>query len=149
MLDDDDDVIAAPPTTFTAPAQSPSASLRDMTPAMSVSTTSGHSSDIANGAHANSSSISGGEAELDPISPLDEHRTGYVFSADMMLHVNPIEPEHPERPLRIWKIFLEFKRNNLFPRMKRIPIREVEEEEVALVHDKGIWDGVKRSACKC
>lgn len=62
----------------------------------------------------------------------------------MMLHVNPIDPDHPERPLRVFKIFLKLKEKNVLSHMKRIPIREVTEDEVKLVHDRGIWEGVQR-----
>lgn len=140
VVDDDDDVPAIIPSASRGLDASPSASLRDVTPAMSVATTSTTSSNHVNGVHALAF-----EGENDP---RDRYRTGYVYSSDMMLHVNPIDPEHPERPLRIWKIFLKFKQNNLFSRMKRIPIREVTEDEVKLVHDHGIWEGVQSLACK-
>ena len=148
VLDDDDDDVhmaAAPAPTSLAPQPSPSASLRDMTPAVSISTISsnGNGQTIANG----SSQLVSIDTD-DKASPFDRYRTGYVFSADMMLHVNPIDPNHPEQPLRIWEIYRKFKANKLFERMKRIPIREVLEDEVKLVHDQGIWDGVWTSACK-
>ncbi|CBQ72644.1 related to HDA1-histone deacetylase A [Sporisorium reilianum SRZ2] len=136
-IDDDDEAIAAIPSTNHAAAASSSTSLRDVTPAMSVETGSSSSHDPING-------FVNGNA--DPQSELDRYRTGYVYSSEMMLHVNPIDRDHPERPLRIWKIYLKFKHRDLFQRMKRINIREVAEDEVLLVHDKGIWDGVKRSA---
>ncbi|TKY86133.1 hypothetical protein EX895_004958 [Sporisorium graminicola] len=135
--DDDEDDVAAIPSINRAPAHSPSGSLRDVTPAMSVETDTTTSNDPING-FVNSN--------IDQQSSLDQYRTGYVYSADMMLHVNPVDPEHPERPLRIWKIYLKFKHRDLFSRMKRIPIREVTRAEVDLVHDKGIWDGVEQSA---
>ncbi|EST04726.1 Histone deacetylase domain protein [Kalmanozyma brasiliensis GHG001] len=143
VVDDDDDVVPVT-AAVNLPAHSPNNSLRDITPAASISASSTNSSDQANALQPNGSS--GGDDALDTSSPQDKFRTGYVFSADMMLHVNPIEPEHPERPLRIWKIFLGFKKHDLFTHMKRIPIREAKEDEVALVHDKGIWEGVTRSA---
>lgn len=116
---------------------SPATSLRDVTPAMSVQTDTTGSNDPVN-------EFDAGNAG--PPSTLDRYRTGYVYSSEMMLHVNPIDPEHPERPLRIWKIYLKFKHRDLFSRMKRIPIREVTEDEVKLVHQQGIWQGVTQSA---
>lgn len=135
---DEDDNGVASTSVRHPPAQSPTTSLRGITPAMSVATTSTSSINPAD----ERNSASG------PPSSLDRYRTGYVYSADMMLHVNPIDPDHPERPLRIFKIFMKFKESNLFARMKRVPIREVAEEEVKLVHDHGIWEGVQRLACK-
>lgn len=136
--DEDDDVSVMPPVNHAA-AQSTSASLREITPAISVNTESTSSNDLINGV---------GNVGVDSQSSLDRYRTGYVYSSDMMLHVNPIDRDHPERPLRIWKIYLKFKHRDLFSRMKRIPIREVTEDEVKMVHDQGIWDGVKQSARK-
>ncbi|SNX85548.1 related to HDA1 - histone deacetylase A [Melanopsichium pennsylvanicum] len=137
ILDDDDDVDMATVAQTSVP--SPAVSLRDMTPAVSVSTTSssinGHTNaHVVHGAHHGAPSGTG--------SPFDQYRTGYVYSSDMTLHSNPIDPEHPERPLRIWQIYTQFKANRLFERMKKITIREVLEDEVRLVHDQGIWKGV-------
>ena len=143
ILDDDDDDVdmgrAVQPN-----AASPSASLRDITPAMSVSTTSSNGNGHLNGFMPNGASAS----TLGSQSTSDSYRTGYVFSSDMTLHANPIDPDHPEKPLRIWMIYQQFKANRLFARMKRIEIREVTEDEVKLVHDQGIWDGVWKTACK-
>lgn len=66
----------------------------------------------------------------------------------MMLHSNPIDHDHPEKPIRIWQIWKKLQSRNLLQYMKRIKIREIEEKEVTLVHDKGIWDGVQNSARK-
>ncbi len=82
-----------------------------------------------------------------PISPLDEHRTGYVFSADMMF-TSTREPEHPESLCESGRSFL-IQEEQPVPSHEEDSDSRGEEEEVALVHDKGIWDGVKRSACKC
>lgn len=139
MIDDDDDVVMT--TGEPEPAQSPLGSLANLTPAASIGTTSNGSASISgadhpqNGASASSSS-------------LDAYRTGYVFTTEMMLHVNPLDPEHPEKPVRIWKIHEKLRQNDLIRYMKRIRIREVTKDEVMLVHDAGIWDGVEQSACK-
>lgn len=146
MPDDDDDVNMAPALPASLP--SPSRSLRDMTPVASVSTTS--SNGIANigGSILNGVRLGARADHARSSSQFDQYRTGVVFCADMMLHANPIDEDHPEKPLRIYKIYKKLKENRLFERMKRIPIREVTEDEVKLVHDQGIWDGVWNSACK-
>lgn len=83
------------------------------------------------------------------VSPI---RTGLVYSSVMMLHADPLELDeddyrkHPEQPERTSRIFSTLKSHGCVARMKRIPIREVQMAEVLLVHDKGIWDGVQRSA---
>ncbi|PWY97481.1 hypothetical protein BCV70DRAFT_166948 [Testicularia cyperi] len=107
--------------------------LRDITPAMSVTTSStGYTPALMHNSIQDTNS--------------DRLRTGYVYDAQMMLHVNPIDPEHPEKPVRIWKIFKILHENNLLDRMKRVRIREVTKDEVKLVHDEGIWKGVEQSA---
>lgn len=80
-------------------------------------------------------------------------QTGLVYSAVMMLHsyptsTNGTEDAHPEAPERISTAFIVLKENGCTKRMKRIQPREVLKDEVALVHDGGIWEGVYRSQCK-
>ncbi|UZJ52442.1 hypothetical protein CBS101457_001762 [Exobasidium rhododendri] len=81
-----------------------------------------------------------------------EFRTGLVYSSVMMLHAKPDfldddeEGIHPEVPERISQIFDRLKKGGCVARMKRIPIREVKMEEVMLVHQKGMWEGVQRTA---
>ncbi|SPO27123.1 related to HDA1 - histone deacetylase A [Ustilago trichophora] len=142
--DDDEDVQMAPAAQPSAP--SPSGSLRDMTPAVSVSTSSSDGNGHINGLATNGANLASQVRALGSSSPFDQYRTGYVFSSEMTLHTNPIDPEHPEKPLRIWRIYQQFQANRLFQRMKRIQIREVTEDEVKLVHDQGIWNGVFASA---
>jgi histone deacetylase 6 len=142
---DDDDVAMPSASTYAAgrQAHSPAGSLNNLTPAMSVTTSSNSSDDrdlvgMTNGI--------GLGAREEASGALDEFRTGYVYSSEMMLHSNPIDPEHPERPVRIYKIFRKLQENSLLQHMKRIKIREVTKDEVMLVHDQGIWDGVERTA---
>ena len=83
-----------------------------------------------------------------------EFRTGLVYSSVMMLHAVPSfldqeeedEEIHPERPERISHIFDKLKQGGCVARMKRIPIREVKMEEIMLVHQRGMWEGVQRTA---
>lgn len=147
VLDDDDEDVQMAPAAQPS-ARSPSASLRDMTPAVSVSTSSSDGNAHTNGLAANGTNLASQIGSLSSSSSFDQYRTGYVFSSEMTLHTNPIDPEHPEKPLRIWRIYQQFQANRLFQRMKRIQIREVTEDEVKLVHDQGIWNGVFASACK-
>lgn len=79
--------------------------------------------------------------------------TGLVYSSVMMLHAHPTMStktvdQHPEGPERIAKAFQVLKENGCVKRMKRIQPREVLKDEVALIHDMGIWEGVYRSQCE-
>lgn len=79
--------------------------------------------------------------------------TGLVYSALMMMHAYPTtdlapDGDHPEAPERIARAFLTLKQNGCVARMKRIQPREVHKDEVALVHENGIWEGVYRSQCE-
>lgn len=80
--------------------------------------------------------------------------TGLVYSSIMMLHAEPVlvtreaHEGHPEAPERISRAFQVLKDNGCVKRMKRIQPREVERDEVALVHDLGVWEGVWRSQCE-
>lgn len=79
-------------------------------------------------------------------------RTGLVYTSLMMLHTVPSSEDvgetdvHPEQPERISRIFSLLKNQGCVSRMKRIPIREVTESEVTLVHKQSIWDACQRSA---
>ncbi|KAN0063072.1 Histone deacetylase hda1 [Thecaphora frezii] len=78
--------------------------------------------------------------------PQDRYPTGLVYDVLMMLHANPVDSDHPEDPIRIHKIFGLLQKEGCVSRMKRIPTREVLRDEVRLVHEQGIWDGLERSA---
>ncbi|SAM82945.1 related to HDA1-histone deacetylase A [Ustilago bromivora] len=143
LLDDDDDVdmvAAAPQASTHAHMLSPSGSLTNLTPAVSVSTSSNGSDHHSNGAPVNGRGIS------KDFSSLDQYRSGLVYSSDMMLHSNPIDRDHPEKPVRIWMILRKLQEKGIIKHMKRIEIRQIKEKEVLLVHDKGIWKGVENSA---
>jgi histone deacetylase 6 len=87
---------------------------------------------------------------------VQKFRSGLVYSSVMMLHAVPSyldESEegkdieaHPERPKRISSIFDTLKKAGCVARMKRIPIRDVKMEEVMLIHQRGMWEGVQRTA---
>jgi histone deacetylase 6 len=121
-------------------------SIGNITPAISVSTSATGSSDRLHDEAVRNLGRNG--HGFNNTNSTDQYRTGYVYSAQMMLHANPIDPEHPEKPVRIWKIYKLLHERSLLRYMKRIPIREVTEDEVKLVHDQGIWTGVEMSACK-
>ncbi|CAO1639065.1 unnamed protein product [Sympodiomycopsis kandeliae] len=77
-------------------------------------------------------------------------QTGLLYSSLMMLHAHPTlstrpSDQHPEGPERIARAFQVLKENGCVKRMKRIQPREVLKDEVALIHDLGVWDGVYRS----
>ncbi|KAJ1023487.1 hypothetical protein NDA16_003104 [Ustilago loliicola] len=150
LLDDYDDVemlSAVPQSSTRARVQSPSGSLTNLTPAVSVTASSnGSDHQSSNGVLVNGTGPARQSGASDSSSSLDQYRSGIVFSSDMMLHSNPIDHDHPEKPIRIWLIYKKLQEGDLLKYMKRIKIREIEEKEVTLVHDKGIWDGVQNSA---
>lgn len=149
VADDDDDVELAPTADHSprrTSGQSPPESLTHLTPALSVTTSSGGSDVVMTGDSSNGRGI-GAPSNTSHVSlSMDRYRTGIVFSADMMLHQNTNDPEHPEHPIRIWKIYTKLQEAGLLQHMKRIKIREITADEVKLVHDKGIWDGVQALA---
>lgn len=72
-------------------------------------------------------------------------RTGFVYDMQMMLHCQdgyiPTTDDvldsgegHPEEPMRIKRIFARLREAGLIGRMKKLPIEQVTEEQVALVH---------------
>ncbi|PWN52426.1 Arginase/deacetylase [Violaceomyces palustris] len=104
-----------------------------------------------NGANPNTSVSFHGDAATTASSEEDSEdgssrfKSGILYDSLMMLHSNPVE-EHPEAPERISTIFRLLKKHGCVSRMKRIACREVIKEEVALVHDMGMWEGLERSA---
>ena len=71
--------------------------------------------------------------------------TGIVYSNLMLLHKHPID-EHPEQPKRISKIYHVLQRHGCVARMVKVPTREVTKEEVLLVHEPGVWEGLEKTA---
>jgi histone deacetylase 6 len=85
-------------------------------------------------------------------------RTGFVYDMQMMLHcqdgyipttddVTDSGEGHPEEPMRIKRIFARLREAGLIGRMKKLPIEQVTEEQVALVHSPGHWDKVQGTEC--
>lgn len=96
-------------------------------------------------------SLDAGAGALIPraISPPTPYMSGILYDARMMLHSSLVDEEHPEAPTRISKVFQKLKSEGCVERMRRIKCREVIKEEVMLIHDEGIWEGVQRTACEC
>ncbi|KIJ18774.1 hypothetical protein PAXINDRAFT_71358 [Paxillus involutus ATCC 200175] len=79
-------------------------------------------------------------AQSEPFQPPKQHTVGYVYSADMLLHVSL--HGHPEQPDRISRILEAIQGANLLSKMKQIPIRPVYRNEALLVHTQEHWDKV-------
>lgn len=62
------------------------------------------------------------------------NRVCYVYDEIMLQHKNNFEVGHPEQPERIRKIKARFVEFNIIGRMKHLPSREAQEEELLLVH---------------
>lgn len=71
---------------------------------------------------------------------LYDAQVGYVYDDNMLFHA--CADGHPEQPARIMRIHDALKSANLLEKMKQIPIREVERDEVLLVHSQTLWDRV-------
>ena len=80
-----------------------------------------------------------------PANPPD-YTVGYIYSSEMMSHFSP--HGHPEEPARILAIWQTLRDDQLFEKMKWLPIREVRKEEVLLVHSEDHWDKVIALQCK-
>ncbi|EKM54390.1 uncharacterized protein PHACADRAFT_196818 [Phanerochaete carnosa HHB-10118-sp] len=65
---------------------------------------------------------------------------GYVYDSRMMGH--SCISGHPEQPERIKRIFDAFRDAGLISKMRKIPIREAERDEVLMVHSETLWDKV-------
>lgn len=110
-------------------------------------------------------SASGPETQISGINtntsaslPKTITRTGFVYDMQMMLHCQdgyiPTTDDvldsgegHPEEPMRIKRIFARLREAGLIGRMKKLPIEQVTEEQVALVHAPGHWDKVQGTEC--
>lgn len=75
-------------------------------------------------------------------------QTGLVYDTAMMLHRNIVDPDHPEAPIRIFKIFSLLKEKGCVARMHRIPCREAIKQEVELIHEGRLWDHAESTAGK-
>ena len=65
---------------------------------------------------------------------------GYVYDKRMLLH--SARNGHTEAPERISRVFEMLEENGYIDLMKELPIRQVEREEVLLVHSEGLWEKV-------
>ena len=80
-------------------------------------------------------------SSLPPKHPRQQDfQVGYVYDSRMMSHV--CISGHPEQPERIKRIFDAFSAAELIPKMRKLPIREAERDEVLLVHSETLWDKV-------
>ena len=92
--------------------------------------------------------------------------TGYCYDVRMRYHCELDPPKerrelHPEDPRRIFKIYQELcvaglieneglNKGHLIPNpLLNIPVRQVTEAEVELVHDKRMWDFMVSTQSKC
>ena len=92
--------------------------------------------------------------------------TGYCYDVRMRYHCELDPPKerrelHPEDPRRIFKIYQELcvaglienemlNKGHLIPNpLLNIPVRQVTEAEVELVHDKRMWDFMSSTQSKC
>jgi len=78
-----------------------------------------------------------------PIPP----RVGYCYDPRMREHKN-LTYDHPEQPARISSIFETLEASGCTSRMIVLPVREVSEDEVTLVHSRKVWKRVNDIECK-
>ena len=84
--------------------------------------------------------------------------SGLCYDARMRFHsvINPMD-DHPEDPRRIFRIYKKLEEAGLVSlphvsdpvdakTLKRIPVREVEREEILLVHDLNHWESMLATA---
>lgn len=69
-----------------------------------------------------------------------DSQVGYVYDSRMMSHT--CISGHPEQPDRIRRIYEAFQQGGLIAKMRNLPIREAERDEVLLVHSETLWDKV-------
>lgn len=69
-----------------------------------------------------------------------DSQVGYVYDSRMMSHV--CFSGHPEQPERIKRIYDAFQHADLISKMRKLPIREAERDEILLVHSETLWDKV-------
>ena len=95
--------------------------------------------------------------------PISSSRSGLVYDVKMRYHQS-LEDEdddpHPERPLRISKIFEELKAAGLVEdtqdpspssefQLLRIPARQATNEQLCLVHSENHVNKMESTACEC
>lgn len=74
-------------------------------------------------------------------------RVGYCYDPRMKEHRH-LDYDHPERPERISSIFELLEDFECTSRMIALPVREVSEAEVTMVHSRKVWERVNDLECK-
>lgn len=74
-------------------------------------------------------------------------RVGYCYDPRMKEHEH-LDYDHPEQPARISRIFETLENSGCTSRMILLPVREVSEDEVAMVHTRKVWERVNELECK-
>ena len=75
-----------------------------------------------------------------------ESQVGYVYDSRMLMH--SCISGHPEQPARIQGVHDVLKREQLLVKMKKLPIREADRDEILLVHSEHLWDKVMAINCQ-
>lgn len=75
-----------------------------------------------------------------------EYQVGYVYDSRMLMH--SCLSGHPEQPARISNIHNLLKDEGLLSKMRKLPIREAERDEILLVHSEHLWDKVMAISSK-
>ena len=76
-----------------------------------------------------------------------DYQVGYVYDSRMLMH--SCLSGHPEQPSRIRNIHDTLKNAGLLSKMKKLPIREAERDEILLVHSEHLWDKVMAISSEC
>ncbi|KAJ3559715.1 hypothetical protein NM688_g166 [Phlebia brevispora] len=71
---------------------------------------------------------------------IGDFQVGYVYDTQMLMH--ECLTGHPEQPGRIKGIYDLLKKEDLLTKMRKLPIRLAEREEILLVHNEHLWDKV-------
>ena len=74
-------------------------------------------------------------------------QVGYCYDPRMREHKH-LNYDHPEQPARISSIFETLEASGCTSRMIVLPVREVSEDEVTLVHSRKVWRRVDDIECK-
>lgn len=72
---------------------------------------------------------------------------GYCYDPRMKEHKH-LCYDHPEQPTRISRIFDTLELYGCTSRMIALPVREVSEDEVTMVHSRNVWERVNEIECK-
>lgn len=75
-----------------------------------------------------------------------DFQVGYVYDSKMLMH--SCLHGHPEQPARIKGVHDTLNTANLLTKMKKLPIRMAERDEVLLVHSEHLWDKVMAISSK-